>query len=113
MGAKSQKHLGEQGQKRAKKKLDRSKGGRGEGGRGGSNSHGEEGGKRKHLDATTVGYFRRVSERLSEGFTEDEERGKKGFWNPRSCLNTQAPVLGRNAFGSVLIPDPASGLKIN
>ncbi|CAB1326545.1 unnamed protein product [Coregonus sp. 'balchen'] len=42
----------------------------GRGGRGG----GEEGGARKHLDALSVGYFRRVGERLSEGFTEDEER---------------------------------------
>lgn len=45
----------------------------GRGGRGG----GEEGGARKRLDASpTLGYFRRVGERLSEGFTEDEERGE-------------------------------------
>lgn len=48
-------------------------GGRGSrGGRGG----GEGGGAKKRLDALSVGYFRRVGERLSEGFTEDEERGK-------------------------------------
>ena len=34
------------------------------------------GGERKHLDAQTVGYFRRVSDMLSEGFNEDEEKGK-------------------------------------
>ncbi|XP_031416159.1 nucleolar protein 9 [Clupea harengus] len=32
------------------------------------------GGERKHLDAQTVGYFRRVSDMLSEGFNEDEEK---------------------------------------
>ncbi len=31
--------------------------------------------KRRRLDATSVSYFRRVSDRLNEGFTEDEERG--------------------------------------
>lgn len=73
MSAKPEKHSGEQGQKKMKKKTERSKGG----GRGGSSSRGEEGGKRKRLDAMAVGYFRRVSERLSEGFTDDEERGKR------------------------------------
>lgn len=33
-------------------------------------------GGRKRLDALSVGYFRRVGERLSEGFEEDEERGE-------------------------------------
>ncbi|XP_051557463.1 nucleolar protein 9 [Myxocyprinus asiaticus] len=37
-------------------------------------SSGDEGVKRKRLDAMTVGYFRRVSDRLKEGFTEEEER---------------------------------------
>lgn len=69
MGAKVQKHAGEQGQKKMKRKPDRNKAG-------GNSSRGEEGGRRKRLDAMTVGYFRRVSERLSEGFTDDEERGK-------------------------------------
>lgn len=42
----------------------------------------EEGGKvqesgiRKRLDALSVGYFRRVGERLTEGFEDDEERGE-------------------------------------
>lgn len=73
MGAKGQKHFGDQAQKRTKKKPDRSKAGAG----GGRSSRGEEGGKRKHLDSMTVSYFRRVSERLNEGFTNDEERGKR------------------------------------
>ncbi|KAF5892804.1 nucleolar protein 9, partial [Clarias magur] len=71
MGAKGQKRLGEQEQKKMKKKPDRSKGG--DRGRG-SSCRGEEGGRKKRLDAMTVGYFRRVSERLSEGFADDEER---------------------------------------
>lgn len=43
---------------------------------------GGEGGEKedrskKRLDALSVGYFRRVGERLTEGFEEDEERGEK------------------------------------
>ncbi|XP_073713916.1 nucleolar protein 9-like [Misgurnus anguillicaudatus] len=37
-------------------------------------SGGDGVGKRARLDAMTVGYFRRVSERLKEGFTEEEEK---------------------------------------
>lgn len=70
MGAKGQKHSGVQGQNKMKKPVQS----RGGGGR--SSSHGKEGGKRKRLDAMAVGYFRRVSERLSEGFADDEEQGK-------------------------------------
>lgn len=42
---------------------------------------GEQGdGGRKLLDALSVGYFRRVGERLGEGFADSEERGKRlGF----------------------------------
>lgn len=76
MGAKGQKHFGEQGQKKIKKKPDRSKGGGGSSGGRGEEGGKEEGVKRKRLDAMTVGYFRRVSERLSEGFADDEEQGK-------------------------------------
>ncbi|TKS80301.1 Nucleolar protein 9 [Collichthys lucidus] len=55
--------------------------GDGEGGerkrRGGEEGEGEKGqgdGGRKCLDALSVGYFRRVGERLSEGFEDNEER---------------------------------------
>lgn len=58
----------------------------GDGGGGGwgkkRNGGGEGGGKvpedgsRKRLDALSVGYFRRVGDRLSEGFEDDEERGE-------------------------------------
>lgn len=46
---------------------------------------GEEGekgqgdGGRKRLDALSVGYFRRVGERLSEGFEDNEERGERDY----------------------------------
>ncbi|KAJ8272600.1 hypothetical protein GJAV_G00091150 [Gymnothorax javanicus] len=47
------------------------KGGKDEKGRG----HGREAGTRERLDAMSVGYFRRVSERLEDGFAEEEEKG--------------------------------------
>lgn len=34
-----------------------------------------DGGK-KRLDALSVGYFRRVGDRLTEGFEDDEEKGE-------------------------------------
>lgn len=33
-------------------------------------------GGRKRLDALSVGYFRRVGDRLTEGFDDDEEKGE-------------------------------------
>ncbi|MCJ8745197.1 hypothetical protein PDJAM_G00127460 [Pangasius djambal] len=95
MGAKGQKHSGEQGQKRMKKKPDRSRGG-------GSSSRGEEGGKRKRLDAMTVGYFRRVSERLSEGFTDDEERALF-VENVLSEVKGQAGLVTTDMTGSLAL----------
>ena len=44
------------------------------GGEEGERSHGDRG--RKRLDALSVGYFRRVGERLGEGFEDKEERGE-------------------------------------
>lgn len=35
-----------------------------------------DGGK-KRLDALSVGYFRRVGDRLTEGFEDDEEKGEE------------------------------------
>lgn len=40
-----------------------------------------------HLDALSVGYFRRVGERLGEGFEDDEERGESGSKNIYSKLH--------------------------
>lgn len=53
-----------------------------EDGRGGKRKAGEErpkpqeGSGKMRLDALSVGYFRRVGDRLSEGFEDDEERGE-------------------------------------
>ncbi|KAI7809981.1 putative nucleolar protein 9 [Triplophysa rosa] len=40
----------------------------------GAQGGGDAAGKRARLDAMTVGYYRRICDRLKEGFTEDEER---------------------------------------
>lgn len=37
---------------------------------------GGDGDARKRLDPLSVGYFRRVGERLTEGFAENEEKGE-------------------------------------
>lgn len=49
-----------------------------DGGKRHKGQEGCQGGVKKHLDALSVGYFRRVSERLSEGFALEEEKGKGG-----------------------------------
>lgn len=53
-------------------------GGQGKKRRGGEKAR--EDGSRKRLDALSVGYFRRVGERLTEGFEDDEERGEGCFF---------------------------------
>lgn len=63
VGAKKRRHPGEDGQGGETKKR---------GGEGGEKVEGE--GARKRLDALSVGYFRRVGERLVVGFEENEER---------------------------------------
>lgn len=67
-GGKKRRHPGEHGGGERKRR-ESPKGEKGQGGK-------------KRLDALSVGYFRRVGERLSEGFEDDEERGEKGlfFW---------------------------------
>ena len=66
-GAKKRKHPGGdddgKGEERKRK-----------GGEEGERSKGDGG--RKRLDALSVGYFRRVGERLAEGFEDKEERGE-------------------------------------
>lgn len=44
-------------------------------------------GGRKLLDALSVGYFRRVGERLMEGFEDDDERGEKGLFCVSLCAH--------------------------
>lgn len=102
MGAKGQKHFGEQGQKKIKKKPDRSKGGGGSSGGRGEEGGKEEGVKRKRLDAMTVGYFRRVSERLSEGFADDEEQALF-VENVLSEVKGQAGIVTTDMTGSLAL----------
>lgn len=69
---------------KGREKKRRHPGGDGEGGekkrRGGKEGEGGQGdGGRKRLDALSVGYFRRVGERLGEGFEDNEERGEDDY----------------------------------
>lgn len=64
-GGKKRRHHGDDGEGGEKKKKGGEEGGKGHGDRG-----------KKRLDALSVGYFRRVGERLSEGFEDNEERGE-------------------------------------
>lgn len=60
----------------------------------GEKRKGNSGGNgRKRLDAQTVGYFRRVSDMLNEGFNGDEEKGKVG----EDCVEVQ-PLLVLSAL---------------
>lgn len=68
-----------------------------------------DGGKTR-LDALSVGYFRRVGERLSEGFEDNEEKGEKDYFS--RDLSKQLTVCSRKAhysstallFCSLIIP---------
>lgn len=72
MGAEGKRYFSEKGPKKMKKKPER-------GSKGGEDRVNEDRGKRKRLDAMTVGYFRRVGDRLGEEFTDEEERGEKDY----------------------------------
>lgn len=61
-GGKKRKNAVEDGEERQRKKK--------------GNGERDQGGGKNRLDAVSVGYFRRVGDRLKEGFQEDEERGK-------------------------------------
>ncbi|XP_056149577.1 nucleolar protein 9 [Lampris incognitus] len=69
----------------------------------------EEGGKgtqgkgaKKRLDAVSVGYFRRVGERLKEGFEEDEER-VMFVENVLTEVRGQATLVASDTTGSVTL----------
>lgn len=66
----------DEGRNRGREAGERGEDGEGKRGGAGGRGGGEGGGAKKRLDALSVGYFRRVGERLSEGFTEDEEKGE-------------------------------------
>lgn len=51
----------------------------------GNSGPGADNVRRKRLDGQTVGYFRRVSDMLSEGFNEEEEKGKSVLGGRISC----------------------------
>lgn len=74
MLAKAEEHKPGKGKKRGNPGEDGDGPEKKRGGKAGENLPGEGG--RKRLDALSVGYFRRVGERLGEGFGEDEERGE-------------------------------------
>ncbi|XP_078120859.1 nucleolar protein 9 [Sander vitreus] len=79
----------------------------GEGGeskrRGGEEGKGGQGdGGRKRLDALSVGYFRRVGERLSEGFEDNEER-EMFVENVLTEVKGKATVVSMDQTGSITL----------
>ncbi|XP_056600477.1 nucleolar protein 9 [Triplophysa dalaica] len=58
--------------------------------------------KRARLDAMTVGYYRRICDRLKEGFTEDEERDLF-VENVLSEVKGKANVVAMDMTGSVAL----------
>ncbi|XP_016335308.1 nucleolar protein 9 [Sinocyclocheilus anshuiensis] len=62
----------------------------------------QDGTKRRRLDATSVSYFRRVSERLNEGFTEEEEKALF-VENVLSEVKGQAALVSTDMTGSVAL----------
>ncbi|XP_030017252.1 nucleolar protein 9 isoform X2 [Sphaeramia orbicularis] len=90
-GGKKRKHPGEDGDGGQRKK---SLGEEGDKGRG-------DGGK-KRLDALSVGYFRRVGERLNEGFEEDEER-EMFVENVLTEVKGKATLVAMDRTGSITL----------
>lgn len=76
-GGKKRRHAGEDGEGGERKRRGGEEGDKGQG----------DGG-RKRLDALSVGYFRRVGERLGEGFEDDEERGERDYFSEDLCRQT-------------------------
>ncbi|XP_048867600.1 nucleolar protein 9 isoform X2 [Brienomyrus brachyistius] len=73
-----------------------------DGGKGCKGREGGQGGVKKHLDALSVGYFRRVSERLSEGFAEEEEKALF-VANVLSEVKGRAALVALDVTGSVTL----------
>ncbi|XP_026229360.1 nucleolar protein 9 [Anabas testudineus] len=71
-----------------------------EGGEEGGNDHG--GGGKKRLDALSVGYFRRVGERLSEGFEDNEER-EMFVVNVLTEVKGKAALVAMDRTGSITL----------
>ncbi|XP_036374827.1 nucleolar protein 9, partial [Megalops cyprinoides] len=69
---------------------------------GGGGGGGDGGGVKKRLDAMSVGYFRRVSERLGEDFAEDEEKALF-VENVLSEVRGRAFLVATDVTGSVTL----------
>ncbi|XP_068196989.1 nucleolar protein 9 [Antennarius striatus] len=69
---------------------------------GGAGGEGPADGGRKRLDALSVGYFRRVGERLGEGF-EDEEERDVFVANVLSEVGGKAALVATDRTGSVTL----------
>ncbi|ROL51463.1 Nucleolar protein 9 [Anabarilius grahami] len=61
-----------------------------------------DGKKKPRLDGTTVSYFRRVSDRLKEGFTEEEEKGVF-VHNVLSEVKGKAALVAMDMTGSLVL----------
>lgn len=89
-----------------RKHVDGEESGEGERKRRGDSSKGKVGGgdgvAKKRLDALSVGYFRRVGERLTEGFTENEDR-VMFVENVLMEVKGQAALVAMDVTGSVTL----------
>ncbi|XP_066508727.1 nucleolar protein 9-like [Hoplias malabaricus] len=105
MEAKNQGYFSQSKQKKMMRKPTKVKGelkeGRKEDGREGA-KEGDSGGKRKRLDALSVGYFRRVNDRLNEEFPDDEERALF-VENVLSEVKGKAALIAMDMTGSVAL----------
>ncbi|XP_023260383.1 nucleolar protein 9 [Seriola lalandi dorsalis] len=90
-GGKKRRHPGEDGEGEEKKK------------RGGEDGEkGQRDGGKKRLDALSVGYFRRVGERLGEGFEDNEER-EMFVENVLSEVKGKATLVALDRTGSITL----------
>ncbi|XP_041805556.1 nucleolar protein 9 [Chelmon rostratus] len=90
-GAKKRRHPGEDGDGGERKRRGGEEGEKGQG----------DGG-RKRLDALSVGYFRRVGERLSEGFEDNEER-EMFVENVLTEVKGKATLVAMDRTGSITL----------
>uniref|UniRef100_A0A3P8TMC6 PUM-HD domain-containing protein n=1 Tax=Amphiprion percula TaxID=161767 RepID=A0A3P8TMC6_AMPPE len=91
-GGKKRKHPGEDGGRREERKR--------KGGEEGNKGQGDGG--KKRLDALSVGYFRRVGERLSEGFEDSEER-EMFVENVLTEVKGKATLVAMDRTGSITL----------
>uniref|UniRef100_A0A1A7YVU7 NOP9 nucleolar protein n=1 Tax=Iconisemion striatum TaxID=60296 RepID=A0A1A7YVU7_9TELE len=89
-GGKKSKHPVEDGSGEGKKK------------KGGEKRKGQGEGEKIRLDALSVGYFRRVGDRLNEGFQDNEER-EMFVENVLSEVKGKASLVAMNQIGSITL----------